>query len=159
MSAQAPPRTRVRIRGSRILGWRSVWLRTDLRHDLWEPWGTLAEPARLRDIDVPAGSTIGVDPDFDDITIELGASATVRGNTLPAGTTLKLRGRVVGFPGLSLTFLLLLLMPWLWWSRRRHARVIDVTLSRDLEISGRKLKAGSRFAIRADGSVTTDPTV
>jgi hypothetical protein len=159
MSAKVPARQRVWIPGTRLLGGCSVWLRTDAPHDLDEPWGTLAEPARLRDVDVPAGSTIGVDVDFDDITITLSEATTVRGNALPPGTTLKLRGRVVGFPGLALTFLLLFLMPWFWWSRRRYARVIEVIVNQNIDISGRGLRAGARFAIRADGTITTDPTV
>lgn len=158
MSSSDPRRTRVTIPGSRILGWRSAWLRTDAPHDLADPFGTLAESVRIRDVVVPAGSVIAVNPDFHDINVHLAQTTIVRGIVLPARTTLTFRGRMVGFPGLRLTVLLALAMPWLWWQKRRYARVIEAVVDRDIEISGHRFLAGSKLAVQRNGSVRQIPT-
>jgi hypothetical protein len=118
---------RAYLPGTRLVGGRFVRLRTDLPLDASDPWGTLADPTKIRGVFIPAGSRIACNIDSDDIEVVLAARTRVRGIDVPKGSTLEFPGRVTGFPGLRLTPLLLLAMPVLWLRNRLQARNVTVT--------------------------------
>ncbi len=112
--------------GSRCIGGRFVTL---TREPLWhEDGGTLAEPALIRGVAIPAGSEIFVDRDFGDIEVRLHASLVVRDVALGAGDALRFPSRRVILKNVRgpAVLLVLVLLPFLLVRARLAARRIEI---------------------------------
>lgn len=109
----------------------------------YEDGGTLAEPAIIRDVMIPAGSEIYVDCDFADITVQLHEPIRVRGVALRAGDRVRFgnRGWIPMFFSFWFLPILPLLLVYLFVRSRFDAR--DVWVQRDGTFV---------LAIRPDGS-------
>lgn len=146
---------RVYVPGARRIGGTWVALRADLAHDTFERSGVLAEPARVRGVLLPEGTRIHVDPDFDDIGVELRSALRVRGVDLPAGTRLTFRGRVLGFAGLRLTLSVAVRwLPHAWLDRRRRDLLLEIVAPCSLHQNDVEHPAGTRLCMASDGTLT-----
>ena len=149
---------RVWIPGSRWIGGQWGLLRSDLPNSVgFGLEGTLAEPLTVRGVRIPAGSRVVVDSDSDDLTFHPSAPIDVRGLSVPVGASLTFPGRVLGFPGLMVTALFLVILPLVWIRARREANRFRVcALNEPAVIGAHHLPPRSSWVLEPDGRLTLE---